>query len=237
MSEPAFAPTDRSQVQRQPIRAAYDEASVFAILDAAVLAHVAFAVEGQPFVTPIAFWREDRRLYWHGAATNRTIGALTHGAPACVAVSLLDGFVLAPCGFAHSMDYRSVVAFGRARLLEGREAKRRAADAFVERLYPGRAGHLRPATDEELDKTAFMEMEIEEASAKARTGGPKALALDEGFPVWSGVLPVETRIGTPQLDLGTGAGAMGISTLPPVAEGARLDAALAEAAAAFATAR
>jgi nitroimidazol reductase NimA-like FMN-containing flavoprotein (pyridoxamine 5'-phosphate oxidase superfamily) len=225
--EPAFQPTSRSQLGRQPLRGAYDEASIFAILDAAVLAHVAYAIDGQPFVTPIAFWRVGRRLYWHGSAANRMIGALADGAPACVAVSLLDGFVLAPSGFAHSINYRSVVAFGRARLIEGDEAKRRAGDAFIDRLYPGRAAELRPATDDELRRTSFMEMEIEEASAKSRASGVNALALDEGWPAWSGVLPVETRIGEPAPDARVGAHALGRSTPPPLATGVRLDEALA----------
>jgi uncharacterized protein len=235
VSEPAFQATSRSRLGRQPMRGAYDEASVFAILDAALLAHVAYVIDGQPFVTPIAFWREGRRLYWHGSAANRMIGSLAGGAAACVTVSLLDGLVLAPSGFAHSINYRSVMAFGRARLVEGDEPKRRAADAFIERLYPGRAAALRPATEDELRLTSFMEMEIEEASAKVRSGGVKALALDEGWPAWSGVIPVETRIGAPKPDAKVGAVAMGRPAPPPLDRGARLDEALAGAMAAMAS--
>jgi nitroimidazol reductase NimA-like FMN-containing flavoprotein (pyridoxamine 5'-phosphate oxidase superfamily) len=229
VSEPAFQPTERSRLARQPVRGAYDEASIFAILDAAMLAHVAYAIDGQPIVLPIAFWREGRRLFWHGAAANRMIGALAQGVPACVAVSLLDGLVVAPSGFAHSINYRSVVAFGRARLIHGDDAKRRAADAFIERLYPGRAAELRPASDDELARTSFMAMDIEEASAKTREGGLKAPELDQGWPAWSGVIPVETRIGEPTPDTRVGAHALGRATPPPLAAGARLDVALAQA--------
>src|SRR5215472_5026660 len=132
MSEAGFEPTERSRVRRQPIRGAYDEATVFSILDAALLAHVAYVIDGQPFVTPSAFWRDGRKLYWHGSAQARMLGRLGEGVPACVAVSLLDGLVLAPSGFAHSINYRSVMAFGRARLIADPEAKRGALDQFID---------------------------------------------------------------------------------------------------------
>jgi nitroimidazol reductase NimA-like FMN-containing flavoprotein (pyridoxamine 5'-phosphate oxidase superfamily) len=229
MSEAAFEVTERSRVMRQPIRGAYDEASVYAILDAAVLAHVGYVIDGQPFVTPTAFWRDGRKLYWHGAVAARMLNSLADGAPACVAVSLLDGFVLAPSGFKHSINYRSVMAFGRARLIADPETKRAALDLFIERLYPGRAATLRPASDLELAKTAVIEMQIEEAAAKARDEGVMAIPEDIGWPAWAGVVPVETRIGRPMADVRLGAVAMGLATPAPYAEGDTLDAQLTEA--------
>ena len=229
MSEAGFEVTERSRVMRQPIRGAYDEASVFAILDAAVLAHVGYVIDGQPFVTPTAFWRDGRKLYWHGAAAARMLNRLADGAPACVAVSLLDGFVLAPSGFKHSINYRSVMAFGRARLIAEPETKRVALDGFIERLYPGRAATLRPASDLELAKTAVIEMRIEEAAAKARNEGVMAIPEDIGWPAWAGVVPIETRIGRPMADVRLGAVAMGLATAAPYRESEVLDVCLAEA--------
>ena len=223
MSESSFAPTQLSRVRRHPERAAYDEAEVFRILDAGVIAHVAYVIDGQPIVTPTAFWREGRRLYWHGSAASRMLGVLAQGQPACVTVSLVDGLVLAPSGFAHSLNYRSVMAFGRARLVADPAAKRAAADAFIERLYPGRVAELRPASERELAQISLIEMPIEEASAKVRSGGVKALAEDQGWPAWSGVLPLETRIGPPLADAVVGALAMGREAPPPYPQGARLD--------------
>jgi nitroimidazol reductase NimA-like FMN-containing flavoprotein (pyridoxamine 5'-phosphate oxidase superfamily) len=223
MSEAKFETTERSRVRRQPIRGAYDEASVFAILDAAVLAHVGYVIDGQPFVIPSAFWRVGRELYWHGAAAAKMLTTLGEGVPASVAVSLLDGFVMAPSGFKHSINYRSVVAFGRAHLVDAPEAKRAALDAFIERLWPGRASTLRPATDVELAKTSVVAMTIEEASAKSRSEGPMAIGEDIGWPAWAGVLPVEQRIGHPQPEVRIGAVAMGLAAPTPYAEGAHLD--------------
>jgi nitroimidazol reductase NimA-like FMN-containing flavoprotein (pyridoxamine 5'-phosphate oxidase superfamily) len=221
----------RSRIRRHPERGSYDEATVFEILDAGLLAHVAYLVDGVPVVTPTTYWREGRTLYWHGAAASRMLRTVAEGQPTCIAVSLLDGLVLAPSGFAHSVNYRSVVAFGRARLVDDLGAKRAAADAFLERLYPGRAAQLRPSTEQELTLMSLVEMPIDEASAKVRAGGLKALEADEGWAAWSGVLPVETRIGAPQPDEHLGAVALGRPGLPPYGEGERLDKALAVAAA------
>jgi|SRR5579872_1053571 len=232
MSQPSFEPTQISRIRRHRERGGYDEASVFAILDAAVLGHVGYVIDGQPFVTPTAYWRVGRRLYWHGAAASRMLRQLGQGHPACLTASLLDGLVLGPSGFVHSLNYRSVMAFGRARLLEDLQAKRAATDAFIERLFPGRTGELRPASEAELKQISVIEMPIDEASAKTREGGVKAIEPDEGWPAWSGVLPLETRIGEPLADDVVGAAALGLATSPPLAKGARFDAALAAAAAA-----
>lgn len=224
----AFIPTPRSRVRRKPDRAAYDEAQVFAILDAAVLAHVGYVIDGQPFVTPTTIWREGRKLYWHGSAASRMVRAQASGLPVCFTVSHVDGLVLARSGIAHSMNYRSVMAFGRARLIEGLEAQRTAMNAFIDRLYPNRSPMLRPGTDNEIRQMSVIEMTIEEASAKQRAAGVNRMAEDEGWDAWSGVIPIETRIGAPMADAVQSAGAA--TDLGPYVEGARLDEALTRAA-------
>jgi hypothetical protein len=225
--EPEFSPTERSRVRRRPQRARYDEKTVFEILDAGIMAHVGYVVDGQPFVTPTAYWREGRRLYWHGAAASRMLAAVGAGVPVCVTVSFLDGFVVGRSGIVHSLNYRSVMAFGRARRIEDTAAKRAAMAAFIDRLYAGRPVKLRPTTDAEIARIALVEMEIEEASAKVKAGGVTDLPEDAGWSAWSGVFPVETRIGAPipQMEMGA-SGAPSEPDLAPYAEGARLDLAL-----------
>ena len=223
MSEPSYAPTALSRVRRHPERGHYDEAAVNAVLDAALMAHVSYLIDGRPLVTPTLFWREGRRLFWHGAAASRMLKTVADGAPVCVTVSLFDGLVLAPSHFVHSMNYRSVMAFGRARLIEDEAGKLAAADAFIERLYPGRAATLRRPNEMELRTTSFVTMQIEEASAKVREGGVGHLEIDEGWPAWSGVVPIETRLGAAIPDEAVGAQAMGLATAAPYAAGARLD--------------
>lgn len=226
----AFTPTPRSKVRRRPQRAAYDEAAVYAVLDAGVMAHVGYQIDGQPYVTPTAYWREGRKLYWHGAAASRMLKTVGEGVPVCVTVSFLDGFVVGRSGFIHSLNYRSVMAFGRARPVTDLEAVRAALDAFIDRLYAGRSLKLRPATEAELKQVALVEMEIEEASAKARDAGVADLPADHGWAAWCGVFPVETRIGAPLPEPGMGTGGAPTSDLAPYREGARLDAALTAAA-------
>jgi uncharacterized protein len=230
MSELGYPPTALTRVRRHPERGRYDEAAVHAVLDAALMAHVGYLIDGRPVVTPTLFWRDGRRLLWHGAAASRMLKSVAGGAPVCVTVTLMDGLILAPSGFHHSMNYRSVMAFGRARLIEDEAGKRAAADAFIERIYPGRAATLRPPTEVEIRTTSFVAMEIEEASAKVRDGGVAPLDIDAGWPAWSGVVPIETRLGAPIPDPELGAQAMGLATPPPVAEGARLDEMLSAAA-------
>ena len=226
----AFAPTERSRARRRPQRVRYDEAAVNAILDAGVMAHVGYVLDGQPYVTPTAYWREGRTLYWHGSAMSRMLATVGQGVPVCVTVSFLDGFIVGRSGFVHSLNYRSVMAFGRARPLEGIAARRAALNAFIDRLYAGRPVKLRPATDEEVAATAMVAMEIEEASAKVRATGVADLPADAGWTAWSGVFPVETRIGAALPEPGMGPGGPPTPDLAPYAEGRRLDEALSAAA-------
>lgn len=222
MSE-TFVPSRRSQARRKPDRAAYDEASVYAVLDAGVLAHVGYVLDGEPFVTPTTYWREGRKLYWHGSAASRMIRAQASGLPVCVTVTHMDGLVLARSGLAHSMNYRSVMAFGRARMIEGLEARRVAMSAFIDRLYPDRSAELRPALDNEIQQIGLVEMTIEEASAKSRSGGVNRLAVDEDWSAWSGVIPISTVVGARQADALQSAGARPSPSLDLYLEGARLD--------------
>ena len=225
-----FTPTPRSRARRKPDRAAYDEAAVFAILDAGLLCHVGYVIDGQPFVTPTTYWREGRKLYWHGSAASRMLKAQGCGLPVCVTVTHVDGLVLARSGIAHSMNYRSVMAFGRARLIEGLAARRAAMEAFIDRLYPERSAELRPSTDNEILQIGLVEMTIEEASAKRRDGGVNRMAADDGWSAWSGVIPVETRLGAPMADAHQSAGAAPSPSLDLYEPGARLDAVLTKAA-------
>lgn len=223
------APSPRTRLRRRPERGRYDAASLFAVLDAALVAHIGYLDEDQPMVTPTTFWRDGRMLYWHGAAASRMLARSGSGARVCVTVTLLDGLIVGRSGIKHSVNFRSAMVFATARQLTGLDAKRAAMDAFLERLYPGRTSELRPSTDAELMQIALVEMELAEASVKVKTGDPLPHAPDEGWPAWTGVIPVETRIGALQPDPHLGVRAPGPG-LAPYREGARLDEALAAAA-------
>jgi nitroimidazol reductase NimA-like FMN-containing flavoprotein (pyridoxamine 5'-phosphate oxidase superfamily) len=226
----SFLPTAISRGRRRPERVAYDEAAVFAVLDTAILAHVGYVVEGRPIVTPTLFWRVGRTLYWHGSAASRMLRAVD-GASVCLTVSWLDGLVLDRSGFHHSANYRAVMAFGRARLVKDNVAKQAALDGMIARIYPGRVPRLREPTLAELKQTAFVEMEIDEASVKVRVGGPAAAEPeDAGWNGWRGVLPVETRLGAPLPDPDNGGHRGPSPDLAHFAPGARLDEALRAAA-------
>lgn len=189
------APSERTRVRRLGERGAYDAPTVHAILDAGLLAHVAYVIDGAPYVTPTAHWREGDHVYWHGSSASRMLRSLEGGVAACIAVSHLDGLVLARSAFHHSMNYRSVMAFGLAEKVEDPAAKQAALRAFTERLVPGRWDTLRPVTAQELKATSVMRMKLDEASAKVRTGMPADDADDIAWPVWAGVLPLRAVAG------------------------------------------
>lgn len=182
--------TDRSELRRLPKRGSHDPAAIHAILDAAFLAHVGFQSDGQPFVIPTLYGRDGDKLYLHGSAASRMLGELEGGAPACVTVTLVDGLVLARSAFHHSINYRSVVAFGAARRIEDEEAKTRALRIISEHLLAGRWQDVRGPNGKELKATSVIEFSIEEASAKVRTGPPLDDDEDYALPVWAGVLPL-----------------------------------------------
>ena len=189
--------TNRSQLRRLPNRGSHDPEIIHSILDAGFLAHVGFQVNGQPFVIPTLFGREEDKLYLHGSAASRMLGELESGMPACVAVTLVDGLVLARSAFHHSMHYRSVIAFGRARRIEERAPKIHALRVISEHLMTGRWNDVRPPTEKELKATAVLEFSIEEASAKIRTGPPLDDEQDYSLPVWAGILPLGLEAKTP----------------------------------------
>ena len=188
----------RHRVERSKARARYDRASVHAILDAGMLAHVGFSHGAQPFVIPMLYARVDDSILLHGSVASRLMRELGRGVPACLCVTLLDGLVLARSHFDHSVNYRSVVAFGHARVLEDAAAKAQALARFVDVLVPGRAVESRAADASELGATTVLVFEIEDASAKVRDGGAKENAADLVLPYWAGVLPQRQAFGPPQ---------------------------------------
>ena len=195
-----FAPSSRSRLKRRRERAAYDEATVYAFLDAGFIAHVGYVIDGQPYATPTAYWRDGRRLYWHGSAASRMLRAQSSGLKVCLTVTHLDGLVMARSGFHHSINYRSVMAFGTARAVADAAERARQLDRFIERLYPGRVAMMRAATRPELKATTMVSMEIEEASAKSRSGPPKDDEADYASDVWAGVVPIALTSGAPIAD-------------------------------------
>lgn len=193
MTEPA--PRRRTQVRRLPDRGRYDHETIYAILDEGFLCHVGFNMDGSPVVIPTLYGRDGDRILLHGSAASRMLRNLETGAPACVTVTLVDGLVLARSAFHHSMNYRSVVAFGSAQAIANRESKLHALERISENVAPGRWAQVRPPTDHELKATSVLEFAIEEASAKIRTGPPKDDDEDYGLPVWAGVAPVRFAVG------------------------------------------
>jgi nitroimidazol reductase NimA-like FMN-containing flavoprotein (pyridoxamine 5'-phosphate oxidase superfamily) len=193
-------PTKRTKLGRLPNRGSHETETIRAILDAAFLAHVGFQMEGQPFVIPTLYGREEDKLYLHGSAASRMLRGLETGIPACVCVTIVDGMVLARSAFHHSMNYRSVVAFGTAHKIEGAEEKTRALRIISEHLIAGRWSDVRGPSDKELKATAVLEFSIEEASAKIRTGPPLDEEEDYSLPVWAGVLPLRMEAKAPIAD-------------------------------------
>jgi nitroimidazol reductase NimA-like FMN-containing flavoprotein (pyridoxamine 5'-phosphate oxidase superfamily) len=190
-----FPITERSRLKRAHQRGHFDRETVYAVLDSAMLAHIGTVIAGQNFVTPTFYWRRGDSLYWHGSSASRMIRAHAQGSDVCVTVTHLDGLVLARSAFHHSANYRSVMAFGRTRLVENDEEKTRELDAFVERIYPGRLSSLRPMNAKEFKATSVIVMEIQEASAKIRTGPPIDDEEDYGLACWAGTIAIEERVG------------------------------------------
>ena len=187
-----------NRVKRRQDRGFYDHETVHAILDAAALCHVAYVVDGQPFCTPTLFWRDGNRLYWHGSNSSRMLRNLSEGQPTCLTVTHLDSLVLARCGFNHSADYRSVMAFGHARLVEDKGEKARALVMMVDRFFPGRTAQLRTTTPQEINATSVISMTIERASAKVRAKGVADDDEDYLLPIYAERLPVQTTLGVPE---------------------------------------
>jgi nitroimidazol reductase NimA-like FMN-containing flavoprotein (pyridoxamine 5'-phosphate oxidase superfamily) len=175
-------PTQKTRLRRLPKRARYDRASIYRILDAGFVCHVGYTIDGQPFVTPTSYWREDGHVYWHGSHASRMLDRAANR-KVCLAVTHLDGLVAARSAFHHSVNYRSVMLFGKPRKVEDAERKLHAMRNFVERIYPGSWESLRPVTRKELRATTVLHMPIDEASAKVRTGGPVDDEADYALPI------------------------------------------------------
>jgi hypothetical protein len=196
----AFTPTERTQVKRLPKRGKYERETVFAILDAGFVCHVGFSVDGQPYVIPTNYGRSGDTVYLHGSAASRMLRTLSEGVPVSVTVTHVDGLVLARSAFHHSVNYRSVVILGTARLVTDPAEKMEALRVFTEHVMKGRWDDVRQPTEQELKATTVLALPLEEVSAKVRTGGPIDDEEDYALSVWAGVLPLETVAKEPLAD-------------------------------------
>jgi len=195
-----IAPTARTRVKRLPKRASYDADAIYSILDAALVCHVGFALGGQPYVIPTLHVRIADRLYIHGSAASRMLGAAADGTPMAVTVTHIDGLVLARSAFHHSVNYRSAVILGAATLVTDPAEKLAVMKGLIDHVAPGRWDHIRQPNDKELAATSVLSIPIEEASAKLRSGDPLDDEADYALPIWAGQIPFETRALTPVAD-------------------------------------
>jgi len=196
----SFTPSERTRVVREPQRGVYDRETVYKILDEGLVCHVGFSVEGQPFVIPTLFARVGDAIYFHGSAASRMLRGVSEGANVCVTVTLTDGIVLARSVFNHSMNYRSVVALGKATLVETPQEKLEALRAFTEKILSGRWDDARQPNEKELKATSILRLPLTEASAKVRVGPPEDDAPDYALSVWAGVIPLGVVAGAPIRD-------------------------------------
>ena len=192
--------TPRTTLKRLPKRGSHEREVIDRILDEGFICHVGFVVDGQPFVIPTGYARVDDRLIIHGSQASRMLRALGQGIDVCVTVTLIDGLVLARSAFHHSMNYRSVIVFGRARVIDDRAEKLQALFALSEHMIPGRWKDVREPSEEELQQTTVLSLPIEEGSAKIRTGPPLDNEEDYALPVWAGVIPLKVVAETPISD-------------------------------------
>jgi nitroimidazol reductase NimA-like FMN-containing flavoprotein (pyridoxamine 5'-phosphate oxidase superfamily) len=205
-SDAAIEPTARTNVRRHRDRATYERERINAILDEGMICHVACCVDGVPWMIPTAYGRDGDVLYLHGAAGNHLLKTAAEGGVIVVAVSLLDGMVLARSTFNHSFNYRSVVVFGPAVEVAGATEKAHALEVIVERMLPGRSREARAPSESELRQTRVVRLSITEASAKIRSGPAKDDPEDVSLPIWAGVLPLHTVAGPPEADTANAAG-------------------------------
>lgn len=193
MSE--YSQTERTRVRRGSKRANYDKETINTILDEAMICHVSTQLGGQPLLQPTIHWRNGDQLYVHGSSKNGLFKALLEGSEACIAVTLLDGIVFARSAFHHSVNYRSVVVYSHARLVDDADEKSRALDQLMEKFHKGRSDEARRANETELKATSVIAFTLNEVSAKIRTGGPVDDPEDMSLPVWAGVQPITTLLG------------------------------------------
>lgn len=195
-----YSATSRTKVRRLPKRASYDKLAVHAILDEGFVCHVGFTVEAQPYVIPTIYARADDTIYLHGSAVSRMLRTLTQQVPVCITVTLLDALVLARSAFHHSLNYRSVVMLGNARLVDGSDEKLRALHLITNHVVPRRWEEARSPNALELKQSSVLALALDEVSAKIRTGPPVDDEEDYALPVWAGLVPVQMRLGAPVAD-------------------------------------
>src|SRR6266852_2299516 len=195
-----FTSTERTKVRRKPERGSHDRELIYRILDEAFVCHVAFIVDGQPFLVPTNYVRVGDRLFLHGSTVSRLMKTLASGAPFCLSVTLLDGIVFSPTATGHSVNYRSVVVMGKAEVVEGHDAKLAAMRDFVEYVIRGRWETVRPPSEQELKGTMVLAVPLVEASAKVRTGFAVDDQADYASGAWTGVLPFKWTPGEPARD-------------------------------------
>lgn len=193
----SYTPTSRTRVRRLPKRANYDRLAVHGILDEGFVCHVGFAVDSQPYVIPTVYARADETLYVHGSAASRMLRTLAQRVPVCITVTLLDGLVLARSAFHHSLNYRSVVVIGNARLVDDPNEKPRALHWITNHVAPRRWEEVRAPNALELRQSSVLALPLEEVSAKIRSGPPVDDEADYSLPIWAGVVPVSTQLGRP----------------------------------------
>jgi len=203
---PNSSKTDRSHIKRHSERAHYDKESIYKIIDEAFICHVSFALDDQPFVIPTIHARSDDQILLHGSKGSRLLQVVKSGAPLSICVTHMDGLVLARSAMHSSMNYRSVVLFGTGEEITDNPKKLEAMEIFFEHLIPGRWRDVRQPNQKELDLTAVVAVDIEEASAKIRTGPPIDDEEDSSLPIWAGVVPFRLAAGKPEEEPGLNEG-------------------------------
>jgi nitroimidazol reductase NimA-like FMN-containing flavoprotein (pyridoxamine 5'-phosphate oxidase superfamily) len=193
----SYTPTQRTKVRRLSKRAVYDKTVVHEILDEGYLCHLGFTVDSLPYVIPTLYARSGETLYLHGSGASRTLKTLAQGVDVCATITLVDGYVLARSAFHHSMNYRSVVVLGRARLVTEPEERLEALRTLTNHLVPQRWEEVREPNDLELKQTMVLALPLDEVSAKVRIGPPVDDEEDYATPVWAGVVPIVTQLREP----------------------------------------
>lgn len=225
-----FQPSALSRPSRRPERGSHDKQAVYDILDASLVCHIGYVVDGQPFATPTLFWRDGDVLYWHGSRHGRMISTHAGGVRVCVTVSHLDALNLGRSGIASSIQYRSVMAFGTTQPITDADEKRLHMGRLIDRQFPGRTAELRPIHDHEIEQITVIRMPIDEATAKVKAGGvAERSEQDYEVATWAGVIPVAMMVGSAAPDQRLLVSASLPDNVSPYAPGRRLDQILSEA--------
>lgn len=196
MSDPAGAPTDKTRLRRYNWLAQYDRDRINEIIDAGIVCQVGYIIDGAPYVTPTCHWRIDDYVYWHGSSASRMLKAQQKGIPVCFTVTHLDGVVFSRAAFNHNIQYRSVMAFGEAELVE-EDLKREVLSTFTDRLAPGLWAYARPPAEQEWKASKVIRMKLDEVSAKVADGLPEEDPEDLASDRWAGHVPLKLVQGDP----------------------------------------